>query len=111
MGSHVNENENLKLKILKKKKKKKCLEIWWIGSFPQNLSWIHAVVSEKPEFMDDGRTTDACATTVALLTKSSRAKTEYPYTETASQWDPGVTFWTLLAQRGAAMSHLGTDAV
>ena len=43
-------------------------------SYPQNLAWIHAVVSEKPEFMDDGQMTDACAMTVALLTKSSRAK-------------------------------------
>ncbi len=42
------------------------------------MVWIHAAVSEKLEFTDgrtdDGRTTDACAITVALLTKSSRAK-------------------------------------
>ncbi len=40
----------------------------WPGSmqrFPRNF-----------EFTDDGRTTDACAMTVALLTKSSRAKRE-----------------------------------
>ncbi len=60
------------MKILKKEKS--GLEIWRIGSYPQNLVWIHAAVSEKPEFTDDGRTTDACAMTVALLTKSSRAK-------------------------------------
>ena len=23
-----------------------------VGSFPQNLAWIHAVLSEKPELMD-----------------------------------------------------------
>ncbi len=44
------------------------------GSYPQNLAWIHAAVSEKLEFMDDGWTTDAYAMTVTLLTKSSRAK-------------------------------------
>ena len=43
------------------------------SSHPQNLAWIHAPVSEKPEFTD-GQTTDACAMTVALLSKSSRAK-------------------------------------
>ncbi len=49
--------------------------MWWmIGSFPQNLAWIHVAVSEKLEFMDDGQTTvrrelDICATTVALLCK------------------------------------------
>ncbi len=57
-----------KSKILKKRKKKTCLEIWRIGGFPQNLAWIQAAVSEKPEL------TDACATTVALLTESSRAE-------------------------------------
>ncbi len=40
--------------------KKNGLEIWRIGSFPQNLAWIHAAVSEKPQ-LTDGRTTDACA--------------------------------------------------
>ncbi len=44
-----------------------------IGSFPQNLTWIHAAVSNKPELMD-GWMTDACATTADLLTKSSRVK-------------------------------------
>ncbi len=34
-----------KFVILKKEKR----------SYPQNLASIHAVVSEKPEFMDDGR--------------------------------------------------------
>ncbi len=63
---------------MKKKHTKNDLEIWWRGSYPQNLAWIHAAVSEKPEFtddgrIDDGRTTDACTMTVALLTKSSRA--------------------------------------
>ncbi len=33
------------------KKEKNGLEIWWIGSFPQYLTWIYAVVSET-----DGRT-------------------------------------------------------
>ncbi len=45
--SHVNENE--------KKKNRDSLEIWWLGSCPQNLVWIHAAVYEKPEFKDDGR--------------------------------------------------------
>ncbi len=65
-----------KLKIWKKKKN--SLEIWWRASYPQNLAWIYAAVCEKIEFTDDqrtdGRTTDACAMTVALLTKSSKAK-------------------------------------
>ncbi len=74
IGSHVNENKkknrkNLKIKI----KKKNGLELWRLGSFPQNLAWIHAIVTEEPELMD-GRTTDAWSTTVALLTKSSKAK-------------------------------------
>ncbi len=43
--------KNLKIKILKKNKKN-CLEIWRIGSFPPNLAWIHAAVSEKSELMD-----------------------------------------------------------
>ena len=42
---------------------------------------LDPVVSEKPELTDDGQTTDACATTVALLTKSSRAKTNYGIAE------------------------------
>ena len=43
------------------------------------MAWIHAAVSEKPEFTDgrtDGRTPDARGMTVALLTKRSRAKNE-----------------------------------
>ncbi len=28
-------------------------KIWWIGWFPQNLAWIHAAVSEKPELMNN----------------------------------------------------------
>ncbi len=41
------------------------------------LAWIHKAISEKPELLtDDGLTTDACATTVARLTRSSRAKTK-----------------------------------
>ncbi len=66
------------MKILKKKRKKYGLGIWWRGSCPQNLAaWIYAEVSGKLEFTHDGRrrrTPDACAITVALLTKSSRAK-------------------------------------
>ncbi len=49
--------------------------------YPQHLVLIHAAVSDKLEFTDgrrtDGRTTDACAMTVALLTKSSRAKKQF----------------------------------
>ncbi len=56
----------MKKKIVKKiehfEKRKNSLEIWWRGSYPQNLAWIHAAVSEKPEFTDgrrtDGRTDD-----------------------------------------------------
>ncbi len=30
--------------------------MWRIGSFPQNLAWIHAAIFEKPELQtDDGR--------------------------------------------------------
>ncbi len=57
---HVNKNKNKKCKNLKIKnfenRKKNGLEIGWIGSFPQNLAWIHAAVSEKPELTDDGQT-------------------------------------------------------
>ncbi len=52
IGSNVNKNE----------------------SYPQSLAWLHEAASEKPEFTDNGRTMDACTMTVALLTKSSRAK-------------------------------------
>ena len=35
------------------------LEIWWRGIYPQNLAWVHAAVSEEPQFAgrltDDGR--------------------------------------------------------
>ncbi len=41
------------MKLLKKEKNN--MEIWWIGSCPQNLVWIHAAVSKKPDFTDDGR--------------------------------------------------------
>ncbi len=61
IGSHVNENEkkckNLKIKNFEKGKKND-LEIWLRGSYPQNLAWIHAAVSEKPEFTEDGWTTN-----------------------------------------------------
>ncbi len=58
-----------------------------VESYAQNLAWIHAAVSEKPKFTDDGRTdgrwtTDACAITVALLTKSSRARNEIKINKT-----------------------------
>ncbi len=58
--------------LTKSSRAKKGLKIWWRGSYPQSLSWIHAAVSKKPELRTDGR--PACATTVALLTKPSRAK-------------------------------------
>ncbi len=60
MWSYVNKNEKENRKKLKflKLKKKNVLEIWWIGSCPQNLVCIHAGVSKKPEFTDEGRTTD-----------------------------------------------------
>ena len=32
--------------------------MWWIWSCPQNLAWIDAGGSEKPEFADDGRMDD-----------------------------------------------------
>ncbi len=58
--------EKLKLENFEKKKTKtkNGLEIWWRESYPENLAWIHAAVSEKAKFTDDGR----------LLTKPSRAK-------------------------------------
>ena len=46
--------ENLKIEILKKEKM--GLEIWCRGSYPQNLAWIHKVVSEKLEFTDGQQT-------------------------------------------------------
>ena len=64
---------NFKFKLLKKEKKKKRLEIWQIGSFPQNLAWIHAAVSEKPELTDGQRTP---APRQWLLTESSIALLE-----------------------------------
>ena len=50
-----------KSNILKNKQQKNGLEIWWIGTFPQNLALIHLSVSEKTMSMagrgtnDDGR--------------------------------------------------------
>ncbi len=44
-----------------------------IATFPQNLALIQLMVSEKMHFTD-GRTTDAGATALSLLTQSSRAK-------------------------------------
>ncbi len=72
---HVNEKrkkKNLKSEDFekKKKKKKKHLEIWWIGSCPQILSWIHEAVHRRTT---DGTTTDSCDTRVAMRT-SDRAK-------------------------------------
>ena len=60
-------------------KKRNDLEVWCIvAKIPQqNLAWIDAMVSEKPE-LTDGRKTDACTMTVALLTESSRAKNDCP---------------------------------
>ncbi len=57
---------------------KNGLEVWWRGSYPQSLAWIHAAVYEKPGL----RTTDGQRTPapVALLTKSSRAKNIFPLT-------------------------------
>ena len=40
---------------------------------PTKFGWINAAVSKKPYFTD-GRQTEVCVTTVALLTKSSRAQ-------------------------------------
>ena len=79
MGLHVNENEktnHINAKIKKKEKKigyKKQIAFHkiWPGSmqhFLRNLSlWTRKC----------GQTTDDCATTVALLTKSRRAKGIY----------------------------------
>ncbi len=55
------------------------MEIWWIATFPQNLALICSTVSEKTRFTD-GRTTDARATALALLTRSSRAKNDHTKT-------------------------------
>ena len=50
-------HKNLKIKNFEKRKN--GLEIYWMGSFPQNLAWFHAAVFEKPEltdgWTDDGR--------------------------------------------------------
>ncbi len=53
-------------------KQKKGLEIWRKGTFPPNLALICMTGSEKTDFMDDGRTTDARVTTVALLCSSTK---------------------------------------
>ncbi len=73
--SHVNENEKKKIrkkinKILKNNNEN-CLEIWWTDTFPQNLALM---VSEKNGFYTrtDGRTTDSCLKTVALLCSSTK---------------------------------------
>ncbi len=74
IGSHVNENEknNRKNLVIENFETRKICSGDMVGrELPQNLAWIHAAVSEKPEFMDD-----ACARTVALPTKLSRAKKE-----------------------------------
>ena len=82
IGSHVNENEKKNHKNFKILEEKNSLEIWWIRSFAQNLTWIHAAVSEKPEL--NRWTDDGCLHhiffTVALLTKPSRANYMYMYT-------------------------------
>ena len=48
IGSHGKENENKSLKIWQLKilkKEKTGFEIWWRGSYPQSLAWIHVAVS------------------------------------------------------------------
>ena len=50
-------HKNLIIKTFEKENEN-GLEIWWIGSFPQNLAWIRAAVSEKPK-LTDGRAMDA----------------------------------------------------
>ncbi len=40
------------------KKKKKWSRYVVERELPTNMAWIHAAVSEKPEIMDDRRTTD-----------------------------------------------------
>ncbi len=67
MGSHVNENEATLTK--------KGPGGWRIGSFPQNLAWIHAPVSGKPELKDDGRLPHDSSS----ADKSSRAKMQLFY--------------------------------
>ncbi len=56
------------------KKKKNGLRIQWLSSFPLNLAWIHAAVSEKHELTGDGRTTDARATTAESSSADSQAE-------------------------------------
>ena len=72
-----NIRKNLKLENVGKETN--GLEMWWIGSCPRNLAaWMYAACT--PEIgVNGGRTngrTDACTTTEALLTKSSRAKND-----------------------------------
>ena len=54
----LNKKEKKNRKKLKienlEKQNKNVLEIWCRGSYSQNLDWIHAVVSVKLEFMDNG---------------------------------------------------------
>ncbi len=58
------------------------------------MGWIHAAVSEKPEVTDDGRTADACAMTVSLLTKSSRAKI-WKTKRYLTLWQMGKWIWQI----------------
>ncbi len=44
------------VKIENFEKRKNGLEIWWKGSYPQNLASILAAVSETLEFTDHGQT-------------------------------------------------------
>ncbi len=46
------------MKIDNFEKPKNDLEIWWRGRYPQNLAFIHAAVSEKLEYTDNGQTDD-----------------------------------------------------
>ncbi len=68
------------------------MEIWQIDSIPQNLPWIHATVSEKPELTDEWCMTDdgRMHHDVALLRKSSRAK------NVPNDLKLTLTFWKLI---------------
>ncbi len=63
-SSRTKKNRKKKTKQKLKIKKKNGLEIWWIGTCPQNLALIHLVGSEKTISTDDGRPRDDSSSTV-----------------------------------------------
>ncbi len=66
--SHFNKTIKHRNNMKNQKLKKKWSRDMVNRELSTNLAWIHVAVSEKPELTDGGRTTEAGATAVALLT-------------------------------------------